>query len=50
VGGSVEATDEGTVSIVLASVDTRGSEAVWVCNAGAGTDDVVATRVIVSVT
>jgi hypothetical protein len=32
------------------SVDTRGSEAVWVCRAGAGTDEVVATIGAVSVT
>jgi hypothetical protein len=32
------------------SVDTCGSEAVWVYNAGAGTDDVVATIAAVSVT
>jgi hypothetical protein len=32
------------------SIDTHDSEAVWVCNAGAGTDDVVATRAAVSVT
>jgi hypothetical protein len=32
------------------SIDTRGSEAVWVYNAGVGTDDVVAIRATVSVT
>jgi hypothetical protein len=32
------------------SVDTRGSKAVWICNLGAGADEVVATRAAVSVT